>query len=195
MRPTVRVPFVVVLAAALLAFAPAAQAEAKLGFFDLKKVLSEIEDAKAAKSKLQRDFEAKQKQLDSEREGIEKLRTEFEQKAPVLSQTAKEQLAMELQNKAIKAQQLYVELQGDLADKERAALSDVFAKLEPVVREVATAEGYTFIFEKNETGLYIGPDEHDLTSQVIRRYNAKWGKKKPAEKKADKKAEKKADAP
>jgi outer membrane protein len=168
-----------------------ALADTKIGYFDVKRVLGEIDDAKAAKAKLQREFDDKQKKLDEAKIELEKLGKEFEQKAPVLSNSAKEQMQVELQTKAVQAQRLYVELQGDLAEKERQALGDVFQRLEPVVREVADKDGYGFVFEKNESGLFLGPAAHDLTPQVIRRYNERFPPKKsaapPAAAKADKK--------
>lgn len=158
------------------AAAPAA-AETKIGYFDVKRVLGEIEDAKAAKAKLQAEFDDKQKKLDLAKTELERLGKEFEQKAPVLSAGAKEQMQAELQGKAMQAQRLYVELQGDLAEKERQALGDVFQRLEPVVREVADKDGYAFVFEKNESGLFLGPAAHDLTPQVIRKYNERFPSK------------------
>lgn len=178
----VRAATVAVIAASALVARPAVAAEQKLGYFDVKRILAEVDDAKAAKNKLQKEFEEKQRQLDEEKTSLEKLQKEYEQKSPVLSNAAKEQLQMELAGKMQKAQKLYVELQQDLAGKEQAALGDLLGRLEPVVREVAETEGYTFIFEKNEAGLFFAPMQHDLTAQVIRRYNTKFAKAAPIKK-------------
>lgn len=171
------------LVAALVAvpLAPAlAETSLRMGYFDVKRVLSEVEDAKSAKNKLQKEFDEKQRQLDTQKDELEKLQKEFEQKSAVLSQAAKEQLAVELQTKAMKAQKLYVELQQDLAGKEQAALGDLIQRLKPVVEQIASDEGYTYIFEQNEAGLFYGPAAHDLTAQVIRRYNQKFPSKAPS---------------
>lgn len=164
-------------AAALLLAAPAF-ADVKIGYFDVKRILTEVEEAKVAKSTLQKDFEKKQKALDARREEIEKLEKEFKAKAAVMSDTAKQQMAMEMQTKVVEAQKLYVELQQELAGKEQQALADLLSRLEPVVRELAEAEGYTYVLEKNEAGLFYAPAGHDLTAQLIRRYNTKFPPKK-----------------
>lgn len=178
-------PFLLALLAAL-SLSDVAAAQQKIGYFDVKRVLAEIEDAKQAKARLQKEFDDKQKKLDEAKTEIERLGKEYEQKAPILAPAVKEQMQLELQQKAMQAQRLYVELQGDLAEKERNALAGVFERLEPVVREVADKEGYAFVFEKSESGLFYGPGGHDLTAQVIRRYNERFptgGKAAPAPRK------------
>jgi outer membrane protein len=162
---------------AALAFAarPArADAPLKIGYFDVKRILGEVDEAKAAKSKLEEEFKKKQKQLDDQKAELERAQRELEQKAPVLSQSAKEQMQMELAQKFQAAQKLYVDLQQDLGQKEQQALSDLIGRLDPVVREIAEDEGYTFVFEKNEAGLFYAPTGHDLTAQVIRKYNLRY---------------------
>lgn len=165
------------LLAALLLWGQAANAqEVKIGYFDIKRILAEVDEAKAAKDRLQRDFDQKQNRLNAMREELERLQREFEQKAPVFSQQQKEQMAIELQTKAQEAQRLFMELQGDLAQKEQMAVADLIGKLEPVVRDLAAQEGYTYVFEKSEGGLFVAPTGHDLTSEVIRRYNTRYTK-------------------
>lgn len=170
------------LAALVLALAlPAvASAEQKIGYFDVKRILAEVEDAKAAKDRLQRDMDDKQKKLDEQKADIERLQRDFEQKAAVYTQAQKEQMAIELQTKAQSAQRLLFELQADFAQKEQQAIGDLIGRLEPVVRDLAEAEGYTYVFEKSEAGLFFAPAGHDLTSEVIRRYNARYPSKAKA---------------
>jgi outer membrane protein len=179
--------------AALALACPVVGAERKIGYFDVNRILSEVEEAKAAKQKLQKEFEEKQKTLDEERAELEKFQKDLQQKAPVLSQSAKEQMAIEYQGRIMKAQQNWAELRQDLAQKEQQALADLLMRLEPVVREIAEAEGYTYIFEKNEAGLFYGPSADDLTPQLIRRYNSRHpsGGAKSADKKPGKGGDKK----
>src|SRR5690606_4682094 len=73
---------------ALASLSPAAHAaDMKIGYFDVRQVLAEVEEAKAVKDKLQKDIAAKQKQIDAKRDELEKLQREIEQKGPVLSQS------------------------------------------------------------------------------------------------------------
>lgn len=175
------VPLAAVLA--LVTLAPVAQAaDMKIGYFDVRQILAEVDEAKAAKDKLQKEFAAKQKQLDAKRDELEKLQKEIEQKGPVLSQSAKQTMAMDFQQKLVEANKLYGDLQTDLAQQEQRLLGELLGRLEPVVRELAEAEGYTYVVEKNEAGLFYGPSGHDLTAQLIRRYNQRFPAKGAAAK-------------
>lgn len=169
------------LVAAVVAFnalMPVAQAaETKIAYFDVKRVLAEVDEAKTAKDRLQREFTSKQKQLDAKRGELEKMQREIEQKGAVLSQTAKQAMAMEFQQKLVEANQMYSELQSDLAQQEQRALGELLGRLEPVVIDLAKAEGYTYVVEKNEAGLFYAPPAHDLTSQLIRQYNKRFPSK------------------
>jgi len=160
---------------ALASLSPAAHAaDMKIGYFDVRQVLAEVEEAKAVKDKLQKDIAAKQKQIDAKRDELEKLQREIEQKGPVLSQSAKQTMAMDFQQKLVEANKLVGDLQVDLAQQEQKLLGELLGRLEPVVRELAEAEGYTYVVEKNEAGLFYAPSGHDLTAQLIRRYNQRF---------------------
>jgi len=174
--------FALVAVFAATAFAPVARAEVKIGYFDVKRMLTELDEAKEARKRLQGDFDKKQKDLDAKKGELEKLQKEFQQKAAVLSQDAKDKMQMDFAAKLQGVQQQYMEFQQELGQKEQEALANLLTKLEPVVREIADAEGYTYVFEKSEGGLFYAPSQHDLTSQLIRKYNQRFppGSAKPA---------------
>ncbi|MFM2154073.1 MAG: hypothetical protein RL199_2508 [Pseudomonadota bacterium] len=181
------------LGALALALSTSAVARAdgqKLGYFDVKRVLSELEEAKSARSRLEADFKKKQRQLDEQKSAIEKAQKEFEQQQAVLAPAAREAKQRDLMQKLESAQRTYMELQQDLAAQEQNALGGLIERLAPVVGEIAESEGYAFVFEKGEAGLFYGRSGDDLTAQVIRRYNQKFGGKggaTPAKKSGDKK--------
>ncbi len=165
------------LAGSLLALPARAEGPVKIGYFDVKHIITEVDDAKAKKAELQSEFNQKQKQLDDRKNDIEKLQGELKAKSAVLSQSAKEQMQGELQQKMGEAQQLFMQLQQELGQKEQTVLGELIQRLEPVVREVAEANSYTYVFEKNEAGLFYAPAGHDLTSELIRKYNLRYPSK------------------
>ncbi len=169
--PSLRVLALVPLLAGLLS-APAARADVKIGYFDAKRVLAEADEAKAAKARLEDELKRKQKQIDDQRVELERAKKDLDQRAPVMSQSAKDQAEGELMQKLQAAQKLYIELQQDLAAREQQVLGELLTRLEPVVREIADAEGYQYVFEKS--GLFVAPSAHDLTAQVIRKYNQRF---------------------
>ena len=179
------------LLALALALAPvAARAEVKLGFFDLQRAMDEIDDGRAAKTQLKREFEDKQKRLDLRQEEFKKAVADFEKQAVVMSDQAKRDRAGELERKQNELKEYYVQLQKELADRDRELTKGIFDKLNGVIREIAEAEGFTMIFEKNQAGLVYAPVSLDVTNEVIRKYNQRFG---GAAKKPDAAPAKKAD--
>jgi outer membrane protein len=156
-----------------LAAGPAlARAEQKLGYVDLQRALNEVDEGKAAKALLKKDFDEKQKQLDAKKAEFDKLQADLEKQAVVMSDTAKKEKATELDRRARELQGLFVQLQKDLSDREREATKGIFDRMAIIVREIAEADGFSMVFEKG-AGLVYAPPALDLTNELIRKYNAR----------------------
>jgi len=170
--------FIALAAVWLVPVVARAEQPVKIGYFDVKRLMTEVDEARDKRDSLQSDFKVKQKKLDDMRAEIEKLSKEYEAKKAVLSPSARDQMQNDLQQKMLAWQQTGMEMQQELAGKEQQAIGELLQKLEPVVQEIANAEGYTYVFEKSETGLFYGPQQHDLTPQLIRKYNQRFPSKK-----------------
>jgi len=143
----------------------------KIGYVDLQRALSEVSEGKAAKKRLKKDFDAKQKTLTTKQEDVKKLKDSLEAGAAMMTDTAKRQKAMELQQEMAELQQLYVEMQRDLAQKEGEATQKIFKKMEGILRAIATEKGYDLILEKSESSVLYAKDSMDLTNELIKRYD------------------------
>lgn len=179
-----------------LALAPAAaSAEQKIGYVDLQRALNEVEEGKAAKALLKKDFDEKQKHLDAKKAEFDKLQADFEKQAVVMSDQAKKEKGQDLEKRARELQSLFLNLQKDLSEREREATRGIFDKMAQIVGQIAEADGFSIVIEKG-AGLVYAPASLDLTNELIRKYNAKYPaaaqKKAEAPKKPD--AAKKTDA-
>ena len=181
----------------VVALAPAlARAEQKIGFVDLQRALNEVDEGKAAKALLKRDFDEKQKQLDGKKAEFDKLQADVEKQAVVMSDAAKKDKAAELDRRARELQGLFMQLQKDLSDREREVTRGIFDRMAAIVRELAEKEGFSIVLERNDAGVVFAPPSIDLTNELVRTYNARHkAGDAPAAKKADAKAtDKKAKA-
>ncbi len=165
--------FLPTLLLALAVVPAAARAEQKLGYVDLQRALNEVDEGKAAKALLQKDFAEKQKQLDAKKSEFEKLQADFEKQAVVMSEQARKDKSVDLDRRARELQALFVNLQKDLSDRERDATRGIFDRMNGIVREIAEADGFTYVFEKG-AGIVYAPASLDLTNELIRKYNAKY---------------------
>jgi len=103
---------------------------------------------------------------------------------------------MDFERRVNEMQQVYVQMQKDLSDREREMMKVIFDKMEAVIKEIAAAEGYAFVFEQQNAGLIVAPPAGNMTNELVRRYNAKYkGAAAPAAKKAAAKPATPAPAP
>ncbi len=174
-----------------LALAPAmGRAEQKLGVVDLQRALNEVDEGKAAKALLKKDFDEKQRQLDVKKSEFDKLQADLEKQAVVMSDSAKKERAMDLDRRARELQGMFVALQKDLSERERDATKGIFERMANIVREIAEADGFTMVLEKG-AGVVYAPSSLDLTDELIRKYNSRH----PAGGGGSKKHDAKAPAP
>jgi outer membrane protein len=179
-------------AAALALAAPGARAEVKLGYVDFQRAIKEVEEGKAAGAALQRDFQEKQKQLNQKSDEVKRLQEEFQKQSLLMTPEAKAAKGAEIERKMMETQEFYVKLQQDLSGREREAMRPLADKMTAIVREIAEAEAFTMVMDREASGIIYAPASLDLTNELIRKFNAKYPGS--GAKKADAPA-KKADAP
>jgi outer membrane protein len=180
-----------VLAAIALAIAvPQATraAELKIGYVNLQQAVSEVEEGKSARETLKKEFDAKQKTLDDKQNELKRMKEDLDKQMVVMSEDAKREKAMEFERKVNELQQLYVQMQKDLQEREREMMKVIFDKMEAVIKDIAAAEGYTYVFEQQNAGLMVAPPTANMTQELVRRYNTKYKAGAPAKKAAAPKA-------
>jgi outer membrane protein len=178
-----------VAAFAVVAPRAARAAELKIGFVNLQQAVSEVDEGKAAREALKKEFEQKQKMLDDKQNELKRMKEDLDKQMVVMSDEAKREKAMEFERKVNEMQQVYVQMQKDLQEREREMMKVIFDKMEAVIKDIATAEGYSYVFEQQNAGLMVAPPSANMTQELVRRYNAKYKTgaapaKKPDAKKA-----------
>jgi outer membrane protein len=114
------------------------------------------------------------------------MKAEFDKQSVVMADQAKREKATELDRKALELQQLFMQLQKDLSEREREVTRGIFEKMAAIVRDIAEADGFTMVLERTDAGIVYAPVSLDLTNELIRKYNAKHpGGGAPAAKKSD----------
>lgn len=168
-----------VLVAAMLfsLVAPAVHAaDDKIGVVDLQRALNEVEEGAAAKKALKKEFDEKQKQLDTKQNDLKKMKDELDAQVTMMTPEKKAERVGELQKKLMEVQQLYMQLQQDLSKREQEATAGIFQKMGVILQQMGEEQGYYAIVEKTAVP-YFRPSL-DVTNELIRRYNDSYGKKK-----------------
>jgi outer membrane protein len=164
--------FAFALAFPLLLLAGAARAE-KIAYVDVQRVIQEVDEGKAAKERLRGELESKRAELDKKQKELEQMKADYDRQQGVLSEDAKQTKQQELQKKFVEAQQLARQMQEELAGKEEESLRAISEKLMAIVQEVSERDGFTFVMKKE--ALLNAPRAADITNEVVRRYNDRFG--------------------
>ncbi|MCY1021875.1 OmpH family outer membrane protein [Pyxidicoccus sp. MSG2] len=160
-----------------LALPVAASAEQKIAFVDLQRVLLEVDDGKAAKARLQKWLDERQKEIDREQDTLRKEKELLDKQASAMSPETKAQKEAELQRKVMVLAQKWEKSRAEAANKERQEMEPIVGKIDQVIAGLAERDDLSFVLEKRDSGLVFARSQHDISNEVIRAYNSA---KKPA---------------
>jgi outer membrane protein len=188
-----RVGLAAVLAAAvtagtwLTAPGPAAQqappaatpAAVRIGYVDVQRVLARSAAGVAAREQLEREKAAMQKQVDTQRVELEKMREDLEKKGQLLSPEARRERQDTMEKKVRETRRLVDDLQATLQKKEEQLLGKVLSDVSGLIQKVGKDKGYYMVLERQRSSVLYAAAEADLTEEIIRAYDedAKKAKK------------------
>jgi outer membrane protein len=177
MRPTLlRSIVLTVLVAITLGSAGGALAQAlKIGIVDVEYVIHTSKKGKAAKAKLKKLFETKQKELDSAQEQVLAKKKEIEGMSAMATPEKKRALAMEYQQALLKLQELYVKNQQDLQKREIDLMKPILKSLEEVLTTMAESQKFDIIMNRSEHGVLFAREAFDITKSVLDKMDAAKG--------------------
>ena len=167
------------LAVALPLLLPAAaRADLKVGYVDLQRALSEVEEARSAKARLQSSVNAKQKELEKEQDALRKEKETLDKQMSTMNDEARRAKQTEFEGKYLALMQKLEKSKAELAESEQRELQPILQRMQQVIGQVAQREGLTLVLDKN-SGLLYAPPSLELTNEVVRLYNDQF-KGKPA---------------
>ena len=170
---SLRSTLAVLTAVLSLALPSAASAQGvKFGYVDYQQVLLAVEDGKAAKARLQKWLEDRQKEIDREQEALRKEKETLDKQASAMSDDTRMQKGGELQRKVMELAQKWDRYRAEAAGRERQEMEPIVDKIDGVIAKIAERDGFSFIFEKRDSGLVYAQTQYDLSNEVIRAYNA-----------------------
>lgn len=165
----------VIACSALLGWAArvsAAQA-IRIGVVDVQMVLNQSERGKAAKQKLDQEMAARQKDLDAKQQEVMKLQTDFEKQAPLLSEQAKRDRSESIQRKVRDVRRLAEDANREIEKRVREAEMDVTREIFGVIQEYGKDQGFTIIFTPDPRTVAYSSSAVDITTEIIKRYDAR----------------------
>jgi outer membrane protein len=147
--------------------------EFKMAVVDMQRALQTVDAGKKAKAQLEKDFNAKKKDLQSEEASLKKMIEEFKKQQLVMSDEARMKKQQEIQERGMKFQDMTQRSQAEMSQKEQELTMPLVKKLRDIIAETAKKKNFTVILEKNENTVLYFQEKDDITEEVISQFNQK----------------------
>ena len=150
----------------------------RVAILDVQRVLARSAAGVSAREQLEKDRGSMQKQVDTHRTELEKLKEELEKKGQLLSADARREKTEALERKARDFRRLVDDLQATLQKKEEALVTKVLQDLGGLVQKVGKDKGFSLILERSKAGVLYAATDADVTDDVLKAYDDETKKKK-----------------
>jgi outer membrane protein len=112
-----------------------------------------------------------QREMDTRRQEIEKLRDELEKKGSLLTPDARRDKEDQLERKRRDATRMMDDFQRELARKEQVLAQKVLQDLSGIIERIGKQKAFFMIVERRGAGVLYSSPEADLTDDIIRAYD------------------------
>ena len=146
-------------------------ADLKLGYIDMQRALNGSEAGKEAKEQLAARVKKYQDEINLKQDDLKKLKDELEKQGMLLSESARASKEKDYQNKLKDFQRFTKDAQDELQGKDEEFTRKILEGMEKVIQDYGRKNGYSFIFVKNESMLFVD-DKADLTEEVLKLFNS-----------------------
>jgi len=148
----------------------------KFGSIDVQKVLNDSDSGKKAKADLEVLIKSKQATIDEKGKIIEKLKSDIEKQASVLSAEARKAKEDELEKVLREYQRLVQDSQAEIKKKEGEHTDTILKDIREIIDKIGEEEGYTLIIER---GMVLYSNKGiDITDSIIKKYDELKAKSK-----------------
>jgi outer membrane protein len=155
------------LAAALVASAPLAAQDLKLGVVNSDRILRDSAPARAAMQKLEAEFSRRDKELQEVGARLKASVERFEKDGPVMTETDRIRRQRELAEMDREFQRKQREFREDFNQRRNEELQGLLERTNRIIRQIAEQEKYDLIVQE---AVYFNP-RIDITEKVLRALN------------------------
>jgi len=142
----------------------AAADDLKIGVVNLERVLREAVPAINAQKKLEKEFAAREQELQKASKQIKDLQAALDKENAALSESERRAKEQDLARMNLDYQRMQREYREDANLRRNEELASVFERANKVVQEIATTEKFDLILQD---AVYISP-RIDITDKVIK---------------------------
>ena len=151
------------------------QAGLRYAYVNVQQIAATSVDGKGFNAKVQALQEQKVKEIQDKNKALQAAQQKLEQGGSVLSDTARVQLQADIERQNRDLQRATEDAQQEVTALTQTLQAEFERRLTPILDRVAKEKGLHFVFSAAESGLAWADPSLDLTSDVIKAYDAAVG--------------------
>jgi len=148
----------------------------KIGFINMRAIISQSEAGKKAEVEFKKTVEKKKAEIGRKEEELKKLKDELEKQKSVLTAEAFREKEASYQVKFRDYQRLVQDANEELQKKEQAVTATMIPEILKIVEKVGKDGKYDAILDLNNPIIVYHDKEDNLTKKIIEEYNKGAGK-------------------
>ncbi len=148
----------------------------KIGFVDIRKVLTISEAGKAARNQIALEMEKIKKEIVGKERELERLKEDLQKRGAVMSETFRLDEERDYQLKLRALQHFRQDVEQEFKLKDQDLTRQILRSIEPIITKIAEEGKFTLILEKNDPAVPYSSNNLDLTEEVIKILNQQKSK-------------------
>jgi outer membrane protein len=152
--------------------APAAMGQQKIGYIDSEYILNELPEYATVQQKLDRLEEQWRGEIETAREEVDRLQEEFQARELLYTEeerTRKREAIQQARQRVQELRRRYFGPDGELYSRQKELMRPIQERVLAAVEEVATAEGYDYVFDRSGEYLFMfAREQYNLSDAVLR---------------------------
>jgi outer membrane protein len=152
------------LFAALVAFAPAANADVKIGYVNAARLLDESPQAEAVSKRLKQEFSGKEQDLKAKQDKLKKLQDRMVRNGSVMSTGEHDKLDHEILTLQRDVQRRSDEFREDLNLRKNEEMNKLLGVIQAAIADIGKEQNYDLIVYE---GVAYASTAIDLTDKVL----------------------------
>lgn len=152
-----------ILALSVLSIVAAQAQEIKIGYVNSERILRESSLAKSAQTKLEVEFNRREKEINDLANRLKTLAERFEKDSPTLSESERSRRQREIADQDRDIQRRRREFQEDLTQRKNEELATVVERANKVIKQIFEQEKYDLIVQE----VVFASPRIDITKKVM----------------------------
>jgi outer membrane protein len=155
---------------------------AKIAFVVLQRVVQESAEGKQASAKVQGLQQKKVAELNERQKAAQSLQEKLDKSGAVMSEAARGDLTKQVERANVDLQRATQDAQQEVQELQQQLQDEFQRRIAPIIEAVGKERGLHYIFNGPDSGLVWADAALDITSDVIKRFDAATKAPAPAAK-------------